>query len=346
MILGYRQVLRTSIDGTVHRIWERTMPRIRDTILDCSIFLYGSEEDAKNGTAYGGSGFLVGVPVEPALNHSQLYAVTNSHVIEEGFPVVRVNSKDGGIKTFPLTESSWIYHPTHDDVAISPIDLDRDVHKYKYITPDDDFFITRKNAERLRLGAGDEAFMVGRYLGRDEKQSNVPIVRSGHVASGEPAIIDQEDGRKKFPRFPQESYLVEVHSVSGFSGSPVFVWIPRDRINAPTNAELKARHRKLVHELGIGPSEFFLGIDWGHVPGGMAGVVPAWKLNDLLYLPEVIELRKEQEEKRRLEGRRGAAVLDVKKPETQKTRAGMEIGVPMKSQIIGDLKKASRRREK
>jgi hypothetical protein len=343
MILGYRKVLRTSINGTVHQIWERTMPRIRDTILDCSVFLYRSEEDAEAGIQYGGSGFLVGVPIEPALNLPQLYAVTNAHIIDFGYPVIRLNSKEGGTRTIPLTESAWTRHPAGDDVAIAPITLDRQIHKYKYITPDNgDFFISRENAEKLRLGAGDEAFMVGRFYGRDERQTNVPIVKSGHIASGQPTELKQEERED----FLQESYLVEIESMSGFSGAPIFVWIPTDRINTPTNPELKAEHRKRVRELGIGPEEFFLGINWGHLVGGIAGVVPAWKLTELLYLPEVVELRKGAEETRRIGDRRVRAVLDVKRPETQKTKAGIEIGIPTKSQILGDLKKASRRREK
>lgn len=65
------------------------MPYIYDGILRCSIFLYGSEADAKAGANWGGSGVVIGVPshADPRFRH--LYAVTVDHVAS-GCPVVRM----------------------------------------------------------------------------------------------------------------------------------------------------------------------------------------------------------------------------------------------------------------
>jgi hypothetical protein len=260
-------------------------PVSNDTILDCSIFLYRSEEDALAGADYGASGFLVGVPIEPVFNHWALYAVTNSRVIEDGYPVVRLNSKEGGLKTIPLDVNSWIHHPDGDDVAIASIALDRETHKFKYLDTDEkgSFFITETSMVDLRLGAGDETFMIDRFGGRDEKQSNRPVARFGHFASATPELINQGDDRRQFL---QESFLVETHSIPGFGGSPVFVSIPADRIDAPSSPEPKARYREHVRKLGLGSRERFLGIDWGnlgmdrngkHLPG-LANIVPAMEI--------------------------------------------------------------------
>jgi hypothetical protein len=93
---GYRQVWRVCSDGYRTRVWEKIVPRIDDSILNCGIYLYGSEEDAKRGEPYGGSGFLVGVPFgnRPPNTAWHCYAVTNAHVVKGGYPVVRVNTNE------------------------------------------------------------------------------------------------------------------------------------------------------------------------------------------------------------------------------------------------------------
>ena len=69
------------------------MPRIADRFLDCSIYLYKSESEARNGVAYGGSGFLAAIPgygkgwlIEgrcPQHDFHHCYAVTNAHVAKK-----------------------------------------------------------------------------------------------------------------------------------------------------------------------------------------------------------------------------------------------------------------------
>jgi hypothetical protein len=103
----WRQVWRVSIDGNAYRIWEQTMPRIDDTVLDRAIFLYGSEDDADEGANSGGSGFLVGEARDDG-DGRHIYAVTNSHVIAGGCPVIRLNTREGAVKTVPLDSNAWI----------------------------------------------------------------------------------------------------------------------------------------------------------------------------------------------------------------------------------------------
>jgi hypothetical protein len=79
------------------------LKRLPQSVLDCSIYLYGSVEAAKEGEAFGGSGFLVGVNSSfenRDVFSMHVYAVTNSHVIREGrSPVIRLNV-DGQPKVF------------------------------------------------------------------------------------------------------------------------------------------------------------------------------------------------------------------------------------------------------
>jgi hypothetical protein len=198
----------------------------------------------------------------------------------------------------------------------------------------------------MNLGAGDETLMVGRFIGRDEKQLNLPIVRFGHLASSRAELINQGKDRGCFL---QESFLVETHSVPGFSESPVFAWVPEDRVGAPIDPQLRAKYKRQVREHGAEPREFFLGIDWGHLdeqdPAGMSAVVPSWKLLELLNLEQVVEMREREFDRQRVKDEETPhGHLDTKVPK-QKTRGGIEIGIPTKDQILGDLKKASRKKK-
>jgi len=60
----------------------------------------------------------------------------------------------------------------------------------------------------------------------------------------------------------------------------------------------------------------------------MAGIVPAWKLLEVLSTNEVIEMRRAQEKK---ESKITRVKLDVRSPEMQKSHAGKDIPIPKKS---------------
>lgn len=324
------------------------MPRIDDSVLDCAVYLYESDHDATAGAHYGGSGFLVGVQVgwdrdgwtpDRSMRTHHVYAVTNSHVIEAGYSVVRLNTKQGATKVIDLSPKSWIHHPKGDDLAIAPIEPDRELHQFKYIGVGLDMFVTPERLKQSAIGPGDETFTVGRFIARDESQRNSPIVRFGHISGSGTEFIERIDGRR------QESFLVESHSISGFSGAPVFVWVPLERVMHLRDPEAQKRFRKSVRSVSASPHEYFLGVDWGHLedthPSGMARVVPAWKLTEVLTADEVVAMRQQKEQG---ESKTVRAKLDVRQP-TQKSHAGKEIPVPTKSHFLNDLSKATRRRK-
>jgi hypothetical protein len=321
------------------------MQRVNDQMLECPVYLYQSEEDARQGIAYGGSGFLVGVSSGQGWAH--VYAVTNSHVIMHGFTTVRLNSRtEQSIDT--IAPDNWIHHPEGDDLAIAPIELDRSRHRFKFLSSKAGFFITKELEKEINLGLGDEALMVGRFLNIDETQSNSPLVRFGRLASSGAQKVDQGEDRN---HFRQESFIVEIHSVSGFSGSPVFVSIPIHRLpeigEEIKTAKMLPQVAGLAMKVTFMTKEYFLGIDWGSLQGGMAGVVPAWKLRDMLDLPEVVEMRKADE--KRVGQSRGPR-LDSAKPPSQKTRAPeredrIDIPIPTRKQFETDLGKAIRKQK-
>ena len=187
------------------------MPRILDVYLDSVIYLYESvEAAAAERDDSGGSGFLIGYPPEQPGDPTPVYAVSNLHVVET-HPVVRVNDKLAGVKALPLTFANWVKHPDGDDVAVAPIELSNDLHRYScssvavFVTDD---FIAKHN-----LGPGDECFMLGRFMTHDGKQQNTPTARFGNVSMiGGELIKNPDTGHM------QEAYLVEMHSLPGYGG--------------------------------------------------------------------------------------------------------------------------------
>jgi hypothetical protein len=319
-------VTRCSVNGLPYQVWERPVPAIDPNVLDCVFYVYPSQDAASAGKA-GGTGFLVGVGLEVNNHMSQLYAVTNRHVISHSSEevVLRVNQKSGKPDPISTRREDWEPHPAQQDISVYPIVLSRS-HRYNFVSSRI-FFLTPEIVEEHRIGPGDDVFMAGRFIGQDGKEGNLPTARFGNIGrmNSEP-IANKEFG-------PQDSFLVEMRSISGFSGSPVFVSInptlarPPSFITPANHTYNQARH---------GP--WLLGIDWSHIPNfkpvlesdrktpsksaqyveinsGMAGVIPAWRIQEVLDLPRFVMQRKEQDDHISAMEPDGSAVLDVAEPE-------------------------------
>lgn len=83
----------------------------------------------------------------------------------------------------------------------------------------DDVAATGERMEELNIGVGDEIFMIGRFAMNNKIVYNQPLARFGNISMmpGEP-IRDKRG-------LLVEAYLGEMRSLSGFSGSPVFVYL-------------------------------------------------------------------------------------------------------------------------
>jgi hypothetical protein len=221
------------------------MPRIQDDLLDCVIYLYPSVTDAETGVKAGGSGFLVSVPLEKNPDHRAVYAVTNSHVIRGGSPVVRLNTLKGDMKALDIPASVWMHHPDGDDIAVVPLGLDANLFKFKMLPVQ--MFITNEIIDEFAVGPGDDVFLIGRFTTHEGKQRNLPSARFGNIAMMPLEPILHPSG------LLQESFLVEAHSINGYSDSPVFVHIPSFS-NRPGKGGSFSHY---------GP--WLLGVDWGHI---------------------------------------------------------------------------------
>ncbi|MGO9955890.1 MAG: hypothetical protein ACLP50_07880 [Solirubrobacteraceae bacterium] len=271
------------------------MPHLPRSITDAAVFLYPTEEDAAKRVGWGGSGFLVGIPSEVEPTQAHLYAVSNDHVTQQA-PVIRAEKMNGTVEIIAGDPSDWIEHPDGDDIAVRPLGSapvliqqlrDQRIPVDAYCFFDADRLIS---PDDFRWGVGpslgDECVMVGRYINHDGEQFDRGVVRFGNLAMFPESI--RQHGRA----FDQESFLVDMRSVAGFSGSAVVIYFTQPGTLSITIGEPRP-WRTMLSEYWV------LGINWGHLPArlrmrgsaqdtrvlldsSMAGVVPAWKLTELL----------------------------------------------------------------
>ena len=293
-----QRIPATSSSGAVYyRFVPTGMPRIPDKILDTAFYLYPDSDSAKLGTGFGGTGFVVSVKSEKNPEVVTLYGVTNWHVaVREGCSVIRLNNSDGSVDIREHDPSDWLFDPQYD-LAVIPLQ------------PSEGMRVSQVRAEDLvalddDIGIGDDVFMVGRFIDHDGVASNKPAIRFGNI-SIDPTPIVQPNKQVA------DCYCVDVHSRSGFSGSPVFVYNQTTGRFYPEN-EGRPNPRPLFLKL--------LGIHWGQFPeeweivdgkgrliadgadgmdsqyikglSGMTCVLPAWRIMELLNHPELLEHRK------------------------------------------------------
>lgn len=329
------------------------MPRIHNYLQDCVIYLYPSEDHASQGERAGGSGFLVSTKFPSDPNRALVWAVSNKHVIEKA-PVVRVNTRDGSFAILNFQKQHWIRHPNGDDLAVYPVPLNFDVHRFTCVPKD--MLLTKDEMNRFDIGIGDEIFVVGRFVNHEGKVQNTPSMRFGTIAQM-PDTIRQDTG------FDQESFLVEAKSISGYSGSPVFVHM-LPMTSRPSKED--PRTMLIVPAPGIGP--WLLGIDWGHINSwesvrdetghplqqawkvrsntGMMGVVPAWKLLEIFQIPLVKELIVRADENWKAKKAESVGTTDIAVPDKNTAKVRDEILSTMLSTPPQPRKRPARRRVK
>lgn len=272
------------------------MPRIGDVCLGCVLCVYPSVPAAKNGEGIGGTAFLVSVRMSKDSMHAQLYAVTNKHVIRgmnSRVIALRMNSKGAGAEILETSQASWFCDPD-DDLAVFPLDLSKN-NCTGTVIPDRNF-LSQSEIYAFEIGPGDETFTVGRFIGHDGKQKNFPIVRFGNIAMMPEEPIRTREGQ-------QLAFLVEPRSLSGFSGSPVFTWLPIER------RLIDPDHPPPGYFRNVGP--WLLGVNCGRLTipefsrniltgrkvrseahSAIEVVIPSWKLKSLFETDELVEKRK------------------------------------------------------
>jgi hypothetical protein len=295
------------------------MPRVPSLVCNAAFYLYPSVKDAKAGGNFGGTGFLIAVPSKRHAKYGRahIYAVTNWHVAVQGSPVIRLNSKSGAPDILDFDADQWFFDGVHD-IAVLPLQIDPDLHSTTVLYSN--MLVTERQIKDARIGPGDDVFMIGRFMDHDGGQSNRPALRFGNIAM-DPTPIQQDNGVRA------DAYCIDLHSRSGYSGSPVFVYrTPHSDLEPPPI------QRTSNFGLPIQPSSgvFFLllGIHFAQFPemwevtsrgklrnksdsrreplltdgkyikglSGMTCVLPAWTIRKVLNIPLLREMREKIEE--------------------------------------------------
>jgi len=209
------------------------------------------------------------------------FVVTNRHVIEKmANPIIRLNQYVEEPALFATNRARWKDHPEGDDVSIYQLDVSEKKHRHvffwerTFLSPNNDY-----------IGLGSDVAMLGRFVGLNGQVELSPTARFGSIAS--PNLAREANSFK----WPQETIVVECHSVPGFSGSLVIGYLPSTALTETS-----------LENSGVGP--YLLGVIWkhfgspeevlderakeigAHVKGnsGLAGVIPAWKISDVLIM--------------------------------------------------------------
>ena len=273
--------------------------RVPDEFRQCVVFvgLPAQRLDGQLETIFRGTAFFAGIESETVKGISYIYLVTAKHVATklEGQPfMVRINTIDGGSRLIQGQGAKWWYHPNDEavDVAVIPYAPDQTKFEYKMIPTS--MFLTDAILQEISIGTGDEVFITGLFAHLTGSAKNLPIVRIGNIAMMPGELVPTTE----FGDI--EAYLIEARSIGGLSGSPVFVnWV------------------------GVGVNKLFLlGLIHGHwdippqnkndmirldddrygsVNMGIAIVVPSKKILEVINQPELVKLRKRQDEIKRKE---------------------------------------------
>jgi hypothetical protein len=296
--------------------------RVPENVRKCvAFFARLISKGAREERVFGGTGFLVSVPSARIQGCKYNYAVTAKHVAAQmalGDWVMRVNTKDGRFLDIRGTkEHRWWVHPTEEDtvdVAVSPILVPEEADCTAIA---ESMFLDDATIQRSNIGAGDEVVIAGLFSKIPGLSKNLPIVRTGNIAlmpdPGERLPGVSIGGRA----VDSEAYLIEARSIGGLSGSPAFVrtsvsiQVPVQRLveGQPVDDAVRGMWCQLPG------SFFFLGSVHGHwdilpedknevdprnpsqkgkkeaVNLGIAVVVPAKKVREVLYHPELVERR-------------------------------------------------------
>ena len=275
-------------------------PEIKETVT--FIFI----EDKAGKKVPNGTGFFIGVKNEKDSQISHAYLVTAKHVIMNKKTgkyfdsiYIRLNKRSGdleGIK-IPLSGEGSIDVYVHPDVsvdiAVIPILPDPKIYEIKLIP--EDMIITKEKFKELNIREGDEVFFLGLFTHFYGIKRNYPISRFGRVSIITDEKIPWQEEKGKPPKM-LDLYLIESQSFGGNSGSPVFFYLGIDR--KPGSVVIGGTRLLLA---GVMKGSFLEGrgveiIETNKIPiflqnVGIAAVIPAFKLHEILYSKKLKEKR-------------------------------------------------------
>jgi hypothetical protein len=265
--------------------------RIPDEIRDCCCFIYYSVAGVHK---LAGTGFFIGEKyAEDGPEHLRwLDLVTAKHIIEnvkKKAPMatlgMRVNVTGADAVDIDIPDAAWLYHPTDEsvDAAIAHINNLQGLEVRALPT---EMVMNDEIIKKHGIGIGDEVVITGLFYKHHGLKKNLPILRTGNIA-----MMPLEPAKTCYG--PAEAYLIELRSIAGLSGSPIFVHT------------IFPKEGKLQHTLS------WMGLMHGHwnldndsidtvnntdnepLNVGIGIVVPAYKIMEITHQEIVMKMREE-----------------------------------------------------
>lgn len=271
-------------------------PQIKDVVS----FIFVQNE--KGEMIANGTGFFVGVKRSEPTESYSVYLVTAKHVLRDKqqnyFPTVyvRLNTNDGGSEFAALPirtevpKTLFTHADATVDIGVIPVLPDQKKYDFKFLP--DNMLTTKEIFEKNRIREGDEVFFTGLFISHYGQRRNYPIVRFGRVC----LVTDEKvnwDGELV------DLYLIETQSYGGNSGAPVFFYLSADR--EPGILRLGPPP---VFLAGVMKGSFQAGkevqmVETRNIPVsydniGIAAVVPAYRLHEILFSEELNRIRNPQ----------------------------------------------------
>jgi len=263
-----------------------------------------------------GTGFFVGVPdsTNPAVSY--VYLVTAKHVLFDSktnslYPriVTRLNKRGGSILRGTITlaaqgtnKTVYIHSDPTVDLAVIPTGWPTsDIIDGKWFP--ENLIIDRTTLNSLHIEEGTEVFFTGLFTQHIGAKKNHPIFRFGHLALVTEERISWVGGQMA------ELLLMESSSYGGNSGSPVFFLLdllrpPGDLRDGPLRlAGVMSGAFQDIRKAVLKKSENSEGTQVDQAARqtlemnfamnmGIAGVVPSYKLLEILHSDELEERRR------------------------------------------------------
>lgn len=244
------------------------------------------------------TGFIVGTHMKYG---TVLQLVTAEHVVvglrNKGHEQVYLRTHLPNLDPQPISLlDNWYFHPDAErnpaDVAVCPISF-RGFGDDEVVVLDPEAFVTPKNIESREWGVGDEIVVVGLFRNHYGRRKNIPLVRIGSLAA-----LPDEPVKTRWGFI--EAYLVELHSIGGLSGSPVYIHHPPFRIDKDGKPQVITGAR--LNLLGLMQGHFDIPTlnedsvveddnEGGSINTGVGVVVPAHKILETINHPDLYARR-------------------------------------------------------
>lgn len=174
------------------------------------------------------------------------------------------------------------------DIALIQFPINPEKYELKFLPAS--MLVTSEVFKKEEIREGDDVFFLGLFISHFGQKRNYPIARFGKVA-----MLTNE--RIKWNEKDCDLYLLECQAFGGNSGAPVFFNLGPIREPGLIINRQQILLAGVMSGTFLNPSEVQM-VNHSPTPfafenAGIAAVVPAYLLNQILFSPELVRVREE-----------------------------------------------------